>query len=341
MWQVLRSISRTCGEAIRKLAFGDTLLPQEFTIGLADPQTEISVWLHGLPAPLDVTNRHTTACTAPLTICIAFHNGPSLNEIRSRKLVLRFREQAGNSVLGEIHLQYNEAISIGDSMFVLFRIRNSANYCLPRIRLWANYLAQAYSRWRRSDPPDMRMPLAEELAAMVTFIRPHPLCLVSVGNQTSGNIFPMNLMGDLGGGYLGFGLREMRMASHVVERAGRIAISNVPILRSSLPFQLAPNHKKESIDWTMLPFQTRPTAEFGIPAPVFASRIRECEIQRVHPIGSHRFLIARIASDNTYARDLQVCIVHGFYQFWRLGGDKAKLIASLSQDSLNKRGPGC
>ena len=39
------------------LLLGDTDLPQEFTIGLNEPQTLTTVWLHGMGAPLDVTQR--------------------------------------------------------------------------------------------------------------------------------------------------------------------------------------------------------------------------------------------------------------------------------------------
>ena len=40
---------------IKRIAFGNTLLPQEFTLGLPLPQSEITVWLHGSGEPRDVT----------------------------------------------------------------------------------------------------------------------------------------------------------------------------------------------------------------------------------------------------------------------------------------------
>lgn len=78
--------------------------------------------------------------------------------------------------------------------------------------------------------------LLEQRAAAVTFIRPHPLWLVSVGNRSSGNIFTMNLMEHLGNGYFGFALRHLRVAADLAERAGWIAVSGIPLTRCTLAF---------------------------------------------------------------------------------------------------------
>jgi hypothetical protein len=334
------SILGQCRRTIRKIAFGDTLLPPEFTTGMAEPQSEIAVWLHGTGTPRDVTGFHTTACTAPLIICVGCEEGQKPDEKRLTRASLKFRERGGRQrILGEIPLRFHRTISIGATAFILFMVRGSRNYCLPKMRLWAHYLLQAYAQWRRTDPSDIKMSLLEQRAASVTFIRPHPLCLVSVGDRTNGNIFPMNLMGDLGNGYFGFALREERLAAHLVERAGRITVSALPLTRCSLPWLLAINHRKESIDWKELPFETRPSATFRIPVPDFAVRVREMQIEKVTgKMGSHRFFIARTVSDEICSGELQACVVHGFYQFWRLKGDSARLKASLAEDTLNKQG---
>ncbi len=329
-----------CRKTIQKIAFGNTLLPQEFTVGLVEPQSEVSVWLYGIGTPHEVTDQLTTACTAPLCICIAFDKGHKLSENSFRTVALRFSERDGSKrVLGEISLRFRSAISIGSSEFILFQARKSTNYCLPRPRLWAHYLLQAYSQFKRSDPSDIRMTLREQRAAVVTFIRPHPLYLASVGDRTNGNIFPMNLAGDLGKGYFGFALREMRLAAHLVERANQLAVSTVPLPWCSVASRLACNHKKESIDWRQLPFETKPSMTFGIPVPNFATRVREIQVEKSQKIGSHRFFVGRIVSGQVQSKELQACIVHGFYQFWRLGGDSAMLQASMAEDLTNKRGP--
>ncbi|MGC1905433.1 MAG: hypothetical protein WA715_16550 [Candidatus Acidiferrum sp.] len=330
--------SGSWNDKISDIVFAGTRLPEEFTIGLAEPQTEVSVWLHGMGAPRDVTLRQTTACTAPLTICIAFHAGELPGELAGRGAVLKFCERAGSRVLGEIRLRFAEAVAIGGSEFAFFEVRGSSNYCLPRLRLWAHYAVQARAQWRRNDPADIRMTLVEQRAAMVTFTRPHFLRLVSVGDRRDGNIFPMNLMSDLGNGYWGLALREQRRASHLVKCAGRIAVSGIPTSRCPVAFRLVENHKKDSIDWAGLPFETSESAEFGIPVPRFATRVREMQIEKDFRLGSHVFFIARVISEDVRAEEEQACVVHGFYQFCRVRGERERLKMALAEDALHKGG---
>jgi flavin reductase (DIM6/NTAB) family NADH-FMN oxidoreductase RutF len=324
--------------ALKNLVFGDTLLPQEFTVGMVEPQAEIGVWLHGMGIALDVTHRHSTACSDPFTICIAFEEGQRPNDKDLRHLSLKFCERDGQKrVLGEIGLKLTTTISMGGSELLLFEARSSANYCLPSMLLCAHYLLHAYSQWRRVDNSDIKMSFLERRAAMVTFIRPHPVSLVSLVDEYGGNIFPMNIMGDLGNGRFGFALKDSRRAAHLVEHAGRIAVSSVPLSQAPLVFQLAANHFKQSIVWNQLPFATKPSTAFNIPVPVFTQRVREMEIEKVQRIGSHTFFVARIVRDESFAQTAGLCVIHGFYQAWRLRGRYAELRASLAEDLFNKR----
>jgi hypothetical protein len=319
-----------------RIIFGNTLLPQEFTIGMEDPRAEVSVWLQADDFSWDVTARHTTACTSPLILCAAVDEEWSVAEDSLRRAVLQYRDSAQGRVLGEIRLRLHAIMSVGTHRFALFKVRGSTNHCLPRIRLWAHYVRNAYAQLGRNDPPDVRMSLIEQRAAIVTFIRAHPLFLVSVGDRAKGNIFTMNLTGDLGNGYVGFALRDQRVVADVVEGARRVAISGIPIGHCPLAFQLAANYKVESIDWAALPFATVTSAALGIPIPDFVAGVREVEIEKVERVGGHRLFIARIIHEVRAAAVLRACVVHGFYQFWRTKGDRAKLRASVVEDSIHK-----
>lgn len=335
------SIVRQCRRAIQKIVFGDTLLPQAFTIGLAEPQAEISVWLHGMGSPLDVTRRHSMACTDPFTVCIAFDEGRGPGEKEPSRLSLKFCERDGQKrVLGEIILDPKSATAIPASgiELILFEARSARNYCLPKIHIFAHYLRHRYLLWRKVDIAGIKMTFLERRAVMVMFIRPHPVVLLSLSGEAGGNIFPMNIMGDLDNGYFAFALKDSRLAAHLVERAGRVALSSVPLSQTALAYQLGANHRKNAIDWDKLPFATKKSAAFQIPVPVFAQRVREMEIEAVRKLGSHTFFVARIVHDESFEGSVGLCIVHGFYQAWRLKGRRAELEASLAEDMLNKRG---
>ncbi len=333
------SIVRQCRKVVQQILFGDTLLPQEFFIGLPQPQMEIAVWLHGMGPPLDITCRHSMACAAPFTICIAFDEDHKFNRERSGSLSIKFCERDGQKrVLGEVGLKPAGDAHVDGLELSLFAARSSANYCLTKIRLGMHYLLHSYTQRNNAGTSGMKMSFLERRAAMVLFICPRPVALVSLADKSGGNIFPMNLMGDLGNGYFGFALRDSRRAAHLVERMGRIAVTSLPMSQASLAYKLAVNHTRDFIEWSQLPFATKMSSVFGIPVPSFAPRVREMEILKVQRIGSHTFFVARVIRDETFSNELELCVVHGFYQACRLKGLHAELHASLSEDRLGKQG---
>jgi hypothetical protein len=339
----IRSMSIATGVsgAIKKVLLGDTLLPQEFTLGLSDPQTEISVWLRGPGEERDVTDRLSTACAEPFTLCIGFDEARCPVAQSLSRLTLTFCERNRQKrVLGEIGLKYRATLPGTGSRFLLFEPRSSNNFCLPKTRIWTHYLLHAYRQWRRDNSQGIKMTFLERRASMVTFIRPHPIVLVSVGNEKDGNIFPMNLLGSLGNGYCGFALRTERVAGSLVDKARRVALSSVPLSQGFLAYRLANHHTMQSIDWNQLPFTTRKSRAFDIPVPDFAQRVKELEIETSLAIGSHRFFIARIVRDEKFDDGLTFCSIHGFYQSWRLREREhydRELTVSLVGDAFNKR----
>jgi len=184
-------------KAVEKILFGGALLPQEFTLGLTEPQTDIAVWLDGGSASLEVTYRYSIACAAPLTFCVGFDKGQSPSEKCLDHLSLKFCEQGSQQVLGEIGLKSKGRFSLAESDCVLFEPRSAANYCLSKTHLAAHYLLFAYRQWRKDNTKGVHLSFLERRAMMVQFIRPHPVMLVSLGDRDNGNIFPMNLLGDL------------------------------------------------------------------------------------------------------------------------------------------------
>jgi flavin reductase (DIM6/NTAB) family NADH-FMN oxidoreductase RutF len=162
----------------------------------------------------------------------------------------------------------------------------------------------------------MRLGSKDIRAMPIFFICPRPVGLVSVGGL-AGNLFPMNLMGSLGERHFGFALNSTRTSSLLVKRAGQLALSSVPLAQASLARELGGNHKKECVDWHVLPFATRPSKRLGLPVPCFSLRVREMEVIAAQEMGSHTFFMARILEDEYCADSLQFFMVHGIYQAWR------------------------
>ena len=135
----------------------------------------------------------------------------------------------------------------------------------------------------------------------VLFICPRPIGLASAEEGNRGNMFPMNVMGQLDDGYLGFGLQAARSPSHLVNRTRRIALSTIPMQQGDLGYMLGPNHSKANgIEWKDLPFKTKRSHKHGIPIPEFAVHVREVEVEALQALGSHTFFVGRIIEEERF-----------------------------------------
>jgi len=300
--------------AAKRLVLGPSDVSQQCTLGLRDPQQEIVVELHGVGAPRDVTHQHMLACAAPFAVAIAFESAVEVPA--DTPLSLHFRERGGSQqLLGKLGLRLSATIPADGRNVHCFTIRNCRNYCLAVTRLWAHYLHWAWLRWR--ERPDVRLSARDASAMPVFFICPRAVVLVSVVAGEVGNLFPMNLMGPLGNDLFGFALNSTRAAASLVEHAGRLAVSSVPVGRAAAARELGRNHKRKAIDWNDLPFPTRPSALLGLPVPCFSERVREMQVITTRSMGSHTLFLAKILHDERSATGLEYFMVHGVYQAWR------------------------
>ena len=309
--------TRQARRALRRLIVGPWDFPQQCTVGLRDPQTEVAVWLRGLGAPRDVTHSHLMACGAPFTIGIGFDREQTAAVESGTRLSLTFHERCGEQrLLGKIGLRRSESLSVGTQQLCLFRVRHYGNYCLSKPRLWARYLQYACLR-RRVKDSDVPITAREIHAMIVFYICPRPVVLASVADGGMGTVFPMNLMGPIGNGYFAFALNSTKAVAPLVERTGKVALSCVPVEQAPLAYQLAANHKKPCFEWDQLSFATTRSTALGVPVPRFALRVREMEVQATRKVGSHTLFVARTIQDERWADGLQFFVVHGIYQTWR------------------------
>jgi flavin reductase (DIM6/NTAB) family NADH-FMN oxidoreductase RutF len=336
------SIAKKTKKLLMNLFLGSVRPAQKFFIGQEEPQREITVWLHGMDAQLDVTSHHSMACASPFTICVAFEKGALPAEQKLKDLSLHFcASDASHRLLGRIGLKYN-GISLPTSGPVLyfFEVSSVRNYCLPLMHLWTFHLQLSYRNWRNPVPSKTITLRPLDLQAMnVLFICPRPIGLASAEEDSCRNMFPMNVMGQLDDGYIGFGLQGARAPSHLVGRTGRIALSAIPMQQGDLGYKLGPNHsKKNGIDWNDLPFATKRSPKFGIPIPEFALRVREMEVESTRVLGSHTFFVGRVVGDERFAEGEEWCVIHGHYQAWRLRSRPSEIESSIAEDARVKRG---
>ncbi len=297
-------------QVLKRIALGNWNLPAQCTVALPDPQPEVSVWLAGR----DVTHSHVLACAVPFTIGVCLDSDSE----ESEPVALEFRERNGQRrLLGEIGIRPVNTIPVGGRQLKLFEVRNCKNYCLPKPRLWAHYLFQEYLRLRGRTDPEVPVSRRGAHAMIVFFLCPRPVVLVSVVHGETGNLFPMNLMGPLGNGYFAFSLNSSRQAAPLVERAGKVALSNFANEQFPVARRLGKNHRREFVEWSKLPFETKKSAGLGLPVPYFAMRTRELEIETVRKLGSHTLFLARTVGEELWKQGPQCFMIHGIYKTWR------------------------
>jgi hypothetical protein len=324
---MIMSLKNRLRKLIKNAVFGGDRLPNRFFLAQQEPQQEVLVWLLGAGEPIDVTRRHCQASGMPFTICIEFMHGHAPAESQRSGLRLRLCEKSGEErVLSEIDLEYRERLECGESEFLLFHSGKSANYCLSRLRLWNHNVWHRYVASRKLNK--IVAPAAQWRAMVALFCCPRPVSLLSVADQDgNGNIYPLNVMGDLNQGFFGFCLKHNYLPEKFVQQTRRVVLSSVPMKQAPIAYLLGPNHNVPTIDWQQLPFATRPSPIFKIPVPLFACRVRELHIERVHRLGYHTFFLARVLSDERLASVPELCVAHGYYEGWRvrnLGVDKAQ-----------------
>jgi|SRR5579863_1205341 flavin reductase (DIM6/NTAB) family NADH-FMN oxidoreductase RutF len=300
---------------LRRFVFGPPI-PQFCTVGLKYPQSEVRVWLRGLGAPLEVTDRNVVVAARPFTVGIGLDRIPDGATI-SAPLFLGFSDRSEDTrLLGEIRLSYAETIRIGDRALCLFRASRSTNRCLPRRVVWRRYLDFARQQRRVAKgptPPETQMIIREFFALSTFYICPRPVVLVSVVGGNAGNIFPMDLIGPVGGQHFTLALHGTSTAVPLMERSRRVALSGVPVEQISTAYALGQNHKRTDFRWNQVSFDLTTSPAFGLPIPEFALSVKEMEIEEVRAMGSHKLFICRTAANHVLSHGLQLSFVQGLY----------------------------
>jgi flavin reductase (DIM6/NTAB) family NADH-FMN oxidoreductase RutF len=306
---------------LRRAVFGSESFPQQCAIGSHEPQAEVLVQLHGIGAPRDVTCCNVMAAAKPFTIGIGLGREEDASVIQRSRPSLQFQERGGeHKLLGKIGLRLREIISADTDRLGLFEVRYCRNYCLPGARFWVHCLYSVYKQSlssRRSKAHKIRMTALGVQSLAVFYICPRPVVLVSVLDESTANIFPMDLIGNIGARHFSLALHNGSAGVPLIERSRRIALGSIPVEQLPVAYTLGQNHKKPGINLDQLPFTTAPSPAFGIPVPQFSLRVREMQIDAVRTLESHKLFLATILNDDRRAEGRQLFFVHGFYQAWK------------------------
>jgi len=295
-------------------------LPGWICVGHPDPQDELQVSLETSSGVLDIAGNHSIVALKPLTIALGAENA-DLNVVNGSAARLVIREPSRNAngreperTLGDIKLRLSQTLRFEDAYVCLFQTLGGRNFCASAIHRESTYLHERWKMSRNKDAHNLRMIPAELFSMWIMHHVPRPVCLVSYGGVTHGNMFPMDLLGPLSNGVFVLGMHATSPAIPVWQDAARIAVSTVPLRYKSAVYAMGRNHREPFLDAATLPVPCCQSKSFQIPVPVEALSVRELIIGRSAGLGSHVLFLARTQRVETRAREPQMCHVHRFYQ---------------------------
>lgn len=285
-------------------------LPQWSTVAIAAPQQLVTATLCWDGKSVDVTADHTIASLNPLVIATSLGAG--------QRPVLEYRDSATRELLGVLRLVLEASVVVEQTSLTLYHVVAGEHRCLgwPR-RSWNAWLQNRLMLKNRASNHLNTEPAAVQ-QLMIAYLCPRPVVLVSVGAPGHANIFPMDLMGPLErSGLFSLALRSTNVSVPVMREVRQVALSTIPATMKTIVYKLSEHHKQPILAWNALPFPTRLSREFGIPAVAAAPRIRELHILHSQEIGLHTFFVGRIVSDENLADCTQLHHTAGFHQAYR------------------------
>jgi flavin reductase (DIM6/NTAB) family NADH-FMN oxidoreductase RutF len=281
-------------EALDSLTLGVRRIPQFGVVALADPQQQIEVSLESGPRAIDVTARTVAVSLEPLRIAVGL-DAPARAVWGRSDGQLVFREPAARGAeVARLELRHERSLALpggarAGNELAIFRPIGGIDACVSPLRRSLYY---GWKRWdgrRRPAPPEGFETFKHLL---VHYVCPRPVALVSVMDDgTRGNLFPMDLLGQVVPGAFVAALKNTNRTIESVRRSRRIVVSRIPLELSKQAYALADMHRSAHIDWAAAPVALARSAGSGYPIPARALVATEVEIHHTEDMGSHTALV--------------------------------------------------
>lgn len=297
--------------ALKRLIFGAHRISQWCAVGIQDPPCLFRLWLEDGTLFVDVTERSSVAALRPVTFAIRTGDGIPRDVLERDRLVLRVRRSAADDWVGEIALRYQRDVRTDAAGISLFTVARHRNRSLPPASYLRFRLRQRWEMFRDKTPHNFRMIPSELFALYVFYYVPRPVYLVSVAFEGAANIFPMDLVGRMGGDLFLMALRSTSPAIRLMTGSKRLALTAVPFEEKEVAYKLGTHHKKETIDWDGLPFQGIPSPGFGLQVPASALGLREVEVVETEVVSTHVLFVTRIVREESWRGGRQLCHIPG------------------------------
>ena len=299
--------------AAHRATLGVRTIPQFAIVDLPAPQRQIEVTLQGPLGAVDVTSRTVAVSLDPLRIGVGL---PKRADAAPAPAVaaLSFRETIdGRAEVGRLDLRLHECIGLPDGELAVFRPIGGSDACVSPLRRSFYY---AWKRWKGRQRPRPKPDFTDFKNLLIHYICPRPVALVTVMDTdgAQGNLFPMDLLAQIGPQSFVAALKNSNRAMEQVCRSRRMVVSKIPFDLGTAAYALADMHRAEHIDWETLPFALARSAHFGYRIPAGALTTTEIEIHQTANLGSHTALIGVAVHEQRVNEGRGMHHVSGLYE---------------------------
>ncbi|HLJ88244.1 MAG TPA: flavin reductase family protein [Candidatus Angelobacter sp.] len=302
------------GLTLRKLLLGNEKRPGWAVVSVNNPEDHVQVTLEGIGAALDITSNHVIVELLPLLVAIGFQID-DLPKIQSAKLWMTFRE--AGKIIGRVKIAFEHAVALPGCQLCIFRTVGGRDYSLPPVRMQVNQLYHRCRLFFDRNPRNKKMKMNELFYVWVLYMRLRPVYLMSYCCEEGSNLYPMDLIGFIGQYYL-LSIRKSDPGLSLVAKAGRMALSSVPVSYRKLLNRLGSNHGKAIFDWSSIPVVQKSSSFYGIPIPHDAHHVMELKLVEQFALDDHMVLVTSLAHQESFTSGTQICFTSRFFQQYLL-----------------------
>ena len=285
----------------------------EYSKILAPDELYQKVWLQTDDKTLEVTTNHWLLCIEPIMYGIWIEKKEPAHFTEKNE----FTMYLGGTISGNqstirkpeavLNLETYDRIEEIDGTLLVLRLKTTRLFQLNFIK---RYLL--YFRYYRKD----RLTFSRFKEFVSSYSYPRRIRVVSFRNDTYFNIFPMDLLGDIGQHkrYV-FGLRHSNVALQMILQTGRLVVAEAPHQFKESIYALGRHHSSSPPSLDSLPFKVVESGNFRFYLPEWIERYKEVRIVQHINMGSHMLLWGEIVSEERLTGSTQYLFLVHFLHY--------------------------
>jgi hypothetical protein len=261
---------------IKKMLLPDVPIREYATVTVDKGITE-RVYLEQNGVRTDVSTRQWLLCLAPVTFGVWMPRPVD----ESNRFAMHFDDSIRNAkTVARLTLELTGQIENTDGTLLLLKLKKAVTSHL-------NFISTQLLYRRHYKKPEQDLEILRAYSAAYSY--PRKVRLVSFGEGSCQNIFPMDLVGDVPQSkHYVFGLRHTNVTLEKIMHAGKICVSEIPFEYKDVIYELGKHHRGQAARGAPIVFSR--SEKFHFPIPEWAVSYKEIEIERTINLGSHMLL---------------------------------------------------